>query len=137
VRWGSLRTATIARFLPERARGHIPVAVRQHFHATRNPGAGEDFTDFAAVVQLHVRVAIGLQPLTVKSRFLTGENTVRIRGDPPAFACDFKSEGKLPSRSEAKTGPPVVYTSFGTANIFNAPVAQSIRVRRFERRGCR
>jgi len=30
-----------------------------------------------------LRVAIGLQTLTVKSRLLTGENSVRIRGDPP------------------------------------------------------
>ena len=53
------------------------------FNATRNPGAGEGFTDFAAAVQLRLRVEIGLQTLTVKSRLLTGENSVRIRGDPP------------------------------------------------------
>ena len=29
----------------------------------RKPGAGEDFTDLAAVVQLRLRVAIGLQAL--------------------------------------------------------------------------
>ena len=29
------------------------------------------------------RFYFGLQTLTVKSRLLTGENTVRIRGDPP------------------------------------------------------
>ena len=34
-------------------------------------------------VQLRLRVAFGLQTLIVKSRLLTGENTVRIRGDPP------------------------------------------------------
>lgn len=48
-----------------------------------NTGAGQDFTGLAAVVQLHLRVALGLQTLTVKSRLLTGENTVRIRGSPP------------------------------------------------------
>ena len=49
----------------------------------RNPGAGEDFTDLAAAVQLRLRVALGLQTLTVKSRLLPGENTVRIRGGAP------------------------------------------------------
>jgi hypothetical protein len=51
-----------------------------------NTGAGQDFTGLTAVVQLRLRVAFGLQTLTVKSRLLTGENTVRIRGNPPAFA---------------------------------------------------
>jgi hypothetical protein len=69
----------------------------------RNPGVSQDLTGLAPAVQLRLRVAIGLQTLTVKSRLLTGENSVRIRGNPP----------------------------------FNAPVAQIIRVRRFERRGCR
>ena len=35
------------------------------------------------MVQLRLRVAFGLQTLKVKSRLLTGENTVRIRGNPP------------------------------------------------------
>jgi hypothetical protein len=48
-----------------------------------NTGAGHDFTGLAAAVQLRLRVALGLQTLTVKSRLLTGENTVRIRGNPP------------------------------------------------------
>jgi hypothetical protein len=54
-----------------------------HFSATRNPGVDQNFTDLAAVVQLRLRVAIGLQTLIVKSRLLTGENSVRIRGNPP------------------------------------------------------
>jgi hypothetical protein len=63
---------------------YIPLADQLcPFHATRNPGVSEGFTDFAAVVQLRLRVAIGLQTLTVKPRLLTGENSVRIRGDPP------------------------------------------------------
>src|SRR6266571_6270001 len=53
------------------------------FSAMRNPGVDQNFTDLAAVVQLRLRVALGLQTLTVKSRLLTGENSVRIRGDPP------------------------------------------------------
>jgi hypothetical protein len=51
-----------------------------------NTGVRQDFTGLAAVVQLRLRVAFGLQTLTVKSRLLTGENTVRIRGNPPSFA---------------------------------------------------
>ena len=31
---------------------------------------------------------LGLQTLTVKSRLLTGENSVQIRGDPPAFSAE-------------------------------------------------
>jgi hypothetical protein len=53
------------------------------FSATRNPGVDQNFTDLTAVVQLRLRVAIGLQTLTVKSRLLTGENSVRFRGNPP------------------------------------------------------
>ena len=49
-------------------------------------GAGQDFTGLTAAVQLRLRVASGLQTLTVKSRLLTGENSVRIRGDPPFHA---------------------------------------------------
>jgi hypothetical protein len=48
----------------------------------QNPGVGQDLTGLAAAVQLRLRVAIGLQTLIVKSRLLTGENSVRIRGDP-------------------------------------------------------
>jgi hypothetical protein len=48
-----------------------------------NTGDGQDFTGLAAAVQLRRRVAFGLQTLIVKSRLLTGENTVRIRGSPP------------------------------------------------------
>jgi hypothetical protein len=54
-----------------------------HFKAMRNPGVSLDLTGLAAAVQLRLRVAIGLQTLTVKSRLLTGANSVRIRGDPP------------------------------------------------------
>ena len=60
--------------------GALPAALSISSNA--NTGAGQDFTGLAAVVQLRLRVAIGLQTLTVKSRLLTGENTVRIRGNP-------------------------------------------------------
>ena len=57
-----------------------------HFR-NANTGAGQDFTGLTAVVQLRLRVAFGLQTLTVKSRLLTGENTVRFRGSPPFCRC--------------------------------------------------
>lgn len=53
------------------------------FFRDAGAGDGQDFTGLASVVRLHPRVAFGLQTLTVKSRLLTGENSVRIRGDPP------------------------------------------------------
>ena len=56
---------------------------RSTLFATRKTGAGQDFTGLTAAVQLRLRVASGLQTLTVKSRLLTGENSVRIRGNPP------------------------------------------------------
>ena len=42
-----------------------------------NTGAGQDFTGLSAAVQLRLRVAIGLQTLTVKPRLLTGEKCLR------------------------------------------------------------
>src|SRR5712691_9160919 len=65
--------------------------VHPSFSATRNPGAGQDLTGLAAAVQLRLRVALGLQTLTVKSRLLPGENTVRIRGGPPVSNCSRSS----------------------------------------------
>jgi hypothetical protein len=53
------------------------------FFRDANTGAGQDFTDLAAAVQLRLRVASGLQTFTVKSRLLTGENAVQFRGNPP------------------------------------------------------
>ena len=65
-----------------------------------NTGAGQGFTDLAAAVQLRLRVAIGLQTLTVKLRLLPGWNTVRVRGNP-AFAHDLVAgEGR---RAEARS----------------------------------
>ncbi len=71
-----------------------------------NTGAGQDFTGLSAVVQLRLRVRdpcgwpSGLQTLTVKSRPLPGENSVRFRGDPPAFARNVAraSQGRAPER---------------------------------------
>jgi hypothetical protein len=67
-----------------RSNGRALASVRLGFHfSRRETGAGHDFTGLAAAVQLRHRVASGLQTLIVKSRLLTGENSVRIRGDPP------------------------------------------------------
>ena len=44
--------------------------------------------------------SLGLQTLTVKSRLLTGENSVRIRGNPPACARGA-ARARLPRRSFA------------------------------------
>ena len=78
---GAIQTSGLTNRLTTRDTGDCHSALL--FHATRNPGASQGFTDLAAAVQLRLRVAIGLQTLTVKSRLLTGENTVRIRGGPP------------------------------------------------------
>ena len=64
--------------------GAAPIALT--ICATRTPVPVRTLTGLTAVVQLRLRVAIGLQTLTVKSRLLTGENSVRIRGDPPFHA---------------------------------------------------
>jgi len=45
--------------------GHLAIISRD-----ANTGAGEDFTDLAAVVQLRLRVALGLQALQRCSRLL-------------------------------------------------------------------
>ena len=55
-----------------------------------NTGAGQDFTGLTAVVQLRLRVAFGLQTLTVKSRLLTGENAVQFRGNPQLQRLKYK-----------------------------------------------
>ena len=79
----------VRQHLPNRSRGratlHGRVLTPRPFFRGANTGAGQDLTGLAAVVQLRLRVAIpfGLQTLLVKSRLLTGENTVQFRGDPP------------------------------------------------------
>ena len=66
--------------------GALPAALTISRDA--NTGAGQDSQNLAAAVQLRLRAAIGLQTLTVKSRLLPGENTVRIRGGPPFQTVD-------------------------------------------------
>ena len=48
--------------------------------------------------------SLGSQTLIVKSRLLTGENSVQIRGDPPAFA-RRTAKTKLPRRSFERSRP--------------------------------
>jgi hypothetical protein len=61
-----------------------------HFYATRNPGAGEDFTGLAAAVQLRLRVVSGLQALQRCSGLLNR----RARGSTVA-AHHFRIRGEI------------------------------------------
>ncbi len=64
-----------------------------------NTGAGQNFTDLAAVVQLRLCVAVfadghyGLQTLAVKSRLLTGEKCLRT-----AIRCDSEATHQFEAR---------------------------------------
>ena len=64
---------------------HKPLDIRRAWGYFRdaNTGAGQGITDLVAAVQLRLRVASGLQTITVKSWLLTGENAVQLRGNPP------------------------------------------------------
>ena len=81
-----------------------------------NTGAGQDFTDLAAAVQLRVRVAFGSQTLTVKLRLLPGWNTVRVRGDPPFRRCGAVVTQKV---LQTASKPPHVNAGFPLGFIFN------------------
>jgi hypothetical protein len=77
----------------------------------QNPGVGQDLTGLATAVQLRLRVAIGLQTLIVKSRLLTGENSVRIeatQGGKPLSAMHLL--GKQASLVQFRVGAPVLVT---------------------------
>ena len=53
------------------------------FFCDANTGAGQDFHRPDCGGSTPPSRSLGLQTLTVKSRLLTGENSVQIRGDPP------------------------------------------------------
>src|SRR5437016_13537781 len=102
------------------------------FPATRNPGAGQDFTDLAAAVQLRLRVAVGLQALQRCSGLLNR----RARGSTVAthhfgggtwiekfmrsLACPARRIKLLPSASSSVS--------------FQRSRSSITRARRFERR---
>ena len=94
-----------------------------------NTGASQGFTDLAAAVQLRLRVASGLQALQRCSGLLSR----RARGSTVAT--------HQPSPSGLRLGKPIASMErpwrAGARSAQAAPVAQIIRVRRFERRGCR
>jgi hypothetical protein len=78
-----------------RSNGRVPDSVRLGIFSRREyrcrpglhrPGCG------GSTPPSH-RVFFGLQTLIVKSRLLTGENTVRIRGDPPFRRCGSAATG--------------------------------------------
>jgi hypothetical protein len=75
-----------ARYPDARSTSALRATADRPFFRDANTGAGQGITDLVAAVQLRLHVALGLQTLTVKSRLLTGENTVQVRGDPPSFA---------------------------------------------------
>ena len=54
----------------------------------------------------------GLQTLTVKSRLLTGENSVRIRGNPPFSASVVKLLSSSASNGEFAGGSPAGCTTY-------------------------
>jgi hypothetical protein len=58
----------------------------------RNPGVSQELTGLAAAVQLRLRAAIGLQTLRVKCRLVTGENSVRIRGEAANLKTGFRNK---------------------------------------------
>ena len=99
-----------------------------------NTGAGQGFTDLAAAVQLRLRVAIGLQTLTVKLRLLPGRNTVQVRGSPP-FPAGVAQQRQQQFRK--LPGNPPQRECESPSAPFHAPVAQSIRAGGFEPPGCR
>ena len=98
------------------------------FPATRNPGAGEDLTDLAAAVQLRLRVAIGLQTLTVKLRLLPGRNTVQVRGSPP-FPAGVAQQRQQQFRKLPGNPPPRVRVSVGPFSCSRSSNYQSGRLR--------
>jgi hypothetical protein len=67
-----------------------------------NTGASQGITDLAAAVQLRLRVAIGLQTFTVKSRLLTGENVVQFCGNPPNSAAKLLLQQRSGRSKEEK-----------------------------------
>jgi len=115
------------------------------FHATRNPGAGQGFTDLAAVVQLRLRVPLGLQTLAVKSRLLPGEKCWRTATRCASVAahpfkcrvrsaeCGFRNGGG----AHVRLWDASLCTPHSEIRTSEAPVAQIMRARRLERRGCR
>ena len=93
---GSLseRSLTVRRLLREQDQvGAAPIALTILRDA--NTGAGQDphRPGCGGSTPPSRRVCFGLQTLIVKSRLLTGENAVRIRGDPPFWGSE-KDEGR-------------------------------------------
>ena len=129
----SERSLKVRRLLREQEQGGaLPPALTILRDA--NTGAGWGFTDPAAAVQLRLRVAVGLQALQRCSGFLNRRargSTVATHHFMPAWLSSDSSSfvncrAIRPTRVRVSPSAP-----------FHAPVAQNIRVRRFERRGCR
>src|SRR5438132_13761232 len=92
----------------------------------RNPGAGQDFTDLAAAVQLRLRVAVGLQALQRCSGLLNR----RARGSTVAthhFGGGTRIEKFM--RSLACPARRIKLLPSASSSVSTAPVAQCIERR--------
>src|SRR5689334_25097958 len=67
----------------------------------------------------------GLQTLIVKSRLLTGENSVRIRGDPPFKRRVYNEECRIQKYSVILSHSVSSFTLHSAFSTSSAPVAQS------------
>ncbi len=105
------------------------------FFATRTPVPARTFTGLAAAVQLRLRVAFGLQTLTVKSRLLTGENSVRIRGDPPFL--NAEGGGRRAEFHGRRCRQLSLSTPRSKIRISKGIRGEIMIILRFERRVCR
>ena len=110
-----------------RSNGRAPDSVRLGFLLRdTNTGAGQDFTDLAAAVQLRLRVAAGLQALQRCSGLLNR----RARGSTVAthhFGGGTRIEKSM--RSLACPARRIKLLPFRFLLRFNAPVAQCIERR--------
>ena len=95
-----------------------------------NTGAGQDFTDLTAAVQLRLRVVKGLQTLTVKLRLLPGRNTLQVRGSPP-FDAGVAQQRQQQFRKLLGDSPRES-ASLSAGSKTYAPVAQTNRAGGFE-----
>jgi hypothetical protein len=111
-----------------------PASVRLGFHfCDAKTGAGHDFTGLTAAVQLRLRVASGLQTLTVKSRLLTGEKcwrTARCANprQPTISASVVKLLSSSASNGEFAGGSPAGCTNLracGSTRIAEGPDSES------------
>ena len=92
--------------------GHPIRCAWDSFSAMRNPGVDQNFTDLAAVVQLRLRVALGLQTLTVKSRLLINRRELGANPRRPTISASVvKLLSSSASNGEFAGGSPAGCTN--------------------------